>query len=162
MVWFLKQKIFYTRQIFKQHKHRQCSHQVFSATKHHFTHAGASHLLQSDSKQDLRPTLLLPPSLPPHPPSPCTNSSFSLPCAGAAGSAPRCGSAGSVLLSCAVNPIRVQQGHRKKTQREPLHGHMQAGSELARCDPAQLQQPPNRSGATGCPNKSQEALGKDC
>lgn len=79
--------------------------------------------------------------LPPHPQFPCTNSSSSLPCAGATGSAPRCGSTGSVLVSCAVNPILCCKSHPsptgtpRKTQQEPLHGHMQAGSELARCDP---------------------------
>lgn len=95
--------------------------------------------------------------LPPQPQFPCTNSCFSLPCARAAGSAPRCGSTGSVLLSWASNPIHLQQGNRGKTQREPLQGHMQAGSELARCDPARIQQPQNRSGAAQTTHRSHRA-----
>lgn len=42
--WFLMQKTFYTRQVFRQHKYGQCSHQVFLARKHHFIHTGTSHL----------------------------------------------------------------------------------------------------------------------
>lgn len=45
------------------------------------------------------------------------------------------------MLWCAVNPTRLQRGHPRKTRREALRGHMRAGSELARRDPARLQRP---------------------